>query len=134
MTNIHISTDKNKLDIPFIHNFITNSYWAKGRSMDAMQTCIDNSLNFGIYLDGNQVGYARLVTDFAQFAYIMDVFVDENFRGKGYSKMLMQYIMEHQDLQKIRVWRLATNDAHGLYEQFGFKPLAHPEILMEKFC
>jgi GNAT superfamily N-acetyltransferase len=134
MENIYISTDKSKLDITFIHNFISNSYWANGRSLAAMQTCINNSLNFGIYLDEKQVGYARLVSDYGQFAYIMDVFVDENYRGKGYSKMLMKYILEFELLKNVKVWRLATNDAHGLYEQFGFKPLAHPQFLMEKFC
>ena len=96
-----------------------------------MQTCIDNSLNFGVYLDGKQIGYARLVTDCCIFAYLMDVFIDEKHRGKGYSKQLMQYMMEHEIVKDVKVWRLATTDAHGLYTQFGFKPLSHPEKIME---
>lgn len=131
MNNIEIDTNKKRLDVNFIHAFISNSYWAKGRTIETMQTCIDNSLNFGVYLENKQIGYARLVTDFAQFAYIMDLFITENHRGKGYSKELMRYIMEFEALKNIKVWRLATNDAHDLYKKFGFTALAKPENLME---
>lgn len=131
MNETEINTDKNQLDINFISEFISNSYWAKGRTIETMQTCIDNSLNFGVYYQDKQIGFARVVSDFRQFAYIMDVFIQENYRGKGYSKKLMTYIMEYDKLKNIKVWRLATNDAHGLYKQFGFNTLAQPENLME---
>lgn len=132
MYGISINTDKNKLNLAFIHGFISNAYWAKGRTMEAMKTCIDNSLNFGIYLDAQQIGYARLVTDYAQFAYIMDIFIGEKYRGMGHSKALMKYIMEFEALKNVKVWRLATSDAHGLYQQFGFTELADPHHFMEK--
>jgi GNAT superfamily N-acetyltransferase len=131
MNDIEITTDKNRLDINFINEFISNSYWAKGRTIETMQTCIDNSLNFGVYLQYRQIGFARVVTDFGQFAYIMDLFIEEKHRGKGYSKELMKYIIEFDKLKKVKVWRLATSDAHDLYKKFGFAPLAKPENLME---
>jgi len=131
MENVLISSDKKKLEVTFIHTFISKSYWAKGRTLETMQTCIDNSLNFGVYLDDQQIGYARIATDFGQFAYIMDLFISENYRGKGYSKKLMKAIMNSEKLKTINVWRLATHDAHKLYEQFGFKAIDAPEKLME---
>jgi GNAT superfamily N-acetyltransferase len=130
-TGIEIDTDKNRLNVSFIHTFISNSYWAAGRSIENVKTGIDHSLNFGVYLDGKQIGYARLVTDYIQFAYLMDVFIEEQHRGKGYSKQLMKYILELEALSAVKVWRLATTDAQGLYAQFGFRPLAHPEKQME---
>jgi GNAT superfamily N-acetyltransferase len=131
MSSINISNDKELLDVKFINDFISTTYWAKGRRIETMQTCINNSLNFGMYLDGKQIGYARLVTDYCIFAYLMDVFIDEKHRGEGYSKQLMQYMMEHESVKNVKVWRLATTDAHGLYKQFGFTPLSHPEKIME---
>lgn len=128
---IEIDTNKQRLDVPFIHEFISNSYWAAGRSIEEVQTGINHSMNFGVYLDGKQIGYARLVTDYIQFAYLMDVFIDKNHRGKGYSKQLMKYMLEQKALSAVKVWRLATTDAQGLYAQFGFRPLAHPEKQME---
>ncbi|MES2478840.1 MAG: GNAT family N-acetyltransferase [Bacteroidota bacterium] len=128
---VEIDTDKNRLDVSFIHEFISNSYWAAGRSIEDVQTCIDHSLNFGVYLAEKQIGYGRLVTDYTQFAYLMDVFIDKNHRGKGYSKQLMKYMLELKALSAVKVWRLATTDAQGLYAQFGFSPLAHPEKQME---
>ena len=128
---IEIDTNKQRLDVPFIHEFISNSYWAAGRSIEEVQTGINHSLNFGVYLDGKQIGYARLVTDYIQFAYLMDVFIDKNHRGKGYSKQLMKYMLEQKALSAVKVWRLATTDEQGLYAQFGFRPLAHPEKQME---
>lgn len=130
-TKIEIDTNKARLDVEFIHQFITNSYWAKDREIKTMQTCIDNSLNFGLYLENKQIGYGRLVTDYGQFAYVMDVFIDPDYRGNGYAKQLMTYIMNFPELSKVKVWRLATNDAHDLYAQFGFKALEYPEKLME---
>lgn len=96
-----------------------------------MKILIDNSLNFGIYIDDNQIGYARIVTDYAQFAYLMDLFISKEFQGKGYSKILMNFILNNEELQQVKVWRLATQDAHFLYEKFGFKPLKNPEKMME---
>lgn len=132
MDNITIDTDTQKLDINFIHGFISNTYWAKGRTLAEVQTCIDNSLNFGIYVNGQQVGYARVVTDYVAFAYLMDVFIAEEHRKKGYSSHLMEFILQYEALDKIKVWRLATTDAHFLYEKFGFKALKSPEKMMER--
>lgn len=128
---ITLTTDKNKLDIIFLHSFLSKTYWAKGRTLEQMKVLVDNSLNFGIYLDDEQIGYARLVTDYAQFAYLMDVFITEEHRGKGYSKLLMDFMVNHPQLNEVKIWRLATSDAHKLYEQYGFKPLQNPEKLME---
>ena len=129
---ITVSTDKNKLDVPFIQNFLKDIYWAAGRTMDEVQTTIDASFCFGIYLDEKQIGFARVVTDYVVFAYLMDVFIDENHRGKGYSSVLIKAIMKEPQLQQVKIWRLATSDAHFLYEKFGFTALAHPEKMMEK--
>lgn len=132
MGQIIVSSEKERLNVAFIHQFISGSYWAKGRTIDEVKICIDNSINFGIYADGEQIGYARVVTDYFQFAYLMDVFIDNGFRGKDYSKILLQHIFDHEALCKIKVWRLATTDAHGLYRQFGFTPLSKPENMMER--
>jgi GNAT superfamily N-acetyltransferase len=130
-SDIVIDTDKNKLDVEFITSFISQTYWAKGRTIETMRTCIDNSLNFGVYLNKQQIGFARIVSDFGQFAYLMDVFIIEVHRNKGYSKILMDYIMNFEKLKNVKVWRLATSDAHWLYEKYGFKTLANPEKIME---
>ncbi|HLP63592.1 GNAT family N-acetyltransferase [Flavobacterium sp.] len=129
---ITVSTDKSQLDVPFIQNFLKDIYWAAGRTIEEVQTTIDASLCFGIYLDGKQIGFARVVTDYVVFAYLMDVFIDENHRGKGYSSILIDAMMNEPQLQEVKIWRLATTDAHFLYEKFGFKALAHPEKMMEK--
>ncbi len=131
MNNIQISTNKNLLEINFIQQFISHSYLGKGRTIETIKTCIENSLNFGIYLNQKQIAYARVVTDYAVFAYILDLFVEEQHRGNGYSKFLMQSILADDALKKISVWRLATTDAHGLYEKFGFKKNENPENMME---
>lgn len=132
ITMIEVSTDKSRLDVPFIQNFLKDIYWAAGRTMDEVQTTIDASFCFGIYLDDKQVGFARVVTDYVVFAYLMDVFIDEKHRGKGYSSVLIEAMMNEPELQQVKIWRLATSDAHFLYEKFGFKPLATPEKMMEK--
>lgn len=129
---ITVSTDKSKLDVPFIQNFLKDVYWAAGRTMEEVQTTIDSSFCFGIYLDDNQIGFCRVITDYAVFAYVMDVFIDESYRGKGYSSILINAMMTEPKLQEVKIWRLATSDAHFLYEKFGFKRLAHPEKMMEK--
>ena len=129
---ITVSTDKTKLNIPFIQNFLKDVYWAAGRTMEEVQTTIDSSFCFGIYLDEKQIGFCRVITDYVVFAYVMDVFIDENHRGKGYSSILINAMMTESKLQEVKIWRLATSDAHFLYEKFGFNSLAHPEKMMEK--
>ncbi len=125
------STNKSLLDLNFIHEFISNSYWAKDRTKETMQVCIDNSLCFGVYLGEKQIGFARVLTDYGQFAYVMDVFIAPNFQGKGYALELMQFILAHETLQNVKIWRLASLDARGLYEKVGFTALANPETMME---
>lgn len=129
---IEISTDKQRLDVAFIHGFISNSYWAKNRTLQQVQTCIAHSLNFGVYHGGHQIGYARVLSDRVAFAYLLDVFIDEAHRGNGYSKQLMAYILSCDELKQVKAWKLATTDAHALYERFGFTALANPHKMMEK--
>lgn len=132
MNQITVSTDKSKLDILFIQNFLKDIYWAAGRTIEEVQTTIDASVCFGIYLDGKQIGFARVITDYVVFGYVMDVFITEEHRGKGYSSILIQNMMNEPLLKDIKIWRLATTDAHFLYEKFGFTALEHPEKMMEK--
>lgn len=128
-----ISSDNNRLDIHTIHDFVANqSYWARGRSIETMQRALDNSLNFGLYKQNLQIGFARVVTDYATFAWIADVFVLPDHRGRGFSKWLMEVILSHPELQAFRRWVLATKDAHTLYARFGFIPLHRPERWMER--
>lgn len=128
-----ISTDKSKLDINTIHHFLSiESYWAKGRSIETIQKSIDNSLCFGVYNGEKQIGFARVVTDYAIFAWIMDVFIIEEYRKFGLGKKLMEAIMNHPQVQNLQRWGLATDDAHGLYEKYGFRLLEKPHIFMEK--
>ena len=129
---IEINTDKKRLDIAVVHRFISNTYWAEGRTVEDIQITVDNSYCFGVYLNDNQIGFARVVTDYTVFAYLMDVFILEEHQGKGYSSILMRAILDDPKLKAIKTWRLATSDAHYLYAKFGFTPLAHPENLMEK--
>ena len=132
MSSITVSTDKSKLDIDLIHAYLCDeSYWAKGIPRDVVERSIEHSLCVGAYEGERQIGFARAVTDYAVFAYIADVFVIESHRGRGVSKMIMQAIMEHPSLQGLRRWSLVTSDAHALYAQFGFVPLANPEKYME---
>lgn len=128
-----ISTDKTRLDVPMIQRFLVEeSYWAQGRTEEQTRTAIENSICFGVYDGESQIGFARVVSDKATFAYVGDVFIIEGYRGRGVSKMLIHVIIEHPELQGLRRWILATKDAHGLYEQFEFAPLRHPERWMEK--
>ncbi|RAR72475.1 GNAT family N-acetyltransferase [Flavobacterium aciduliphilum] len=129
---ITVSTDKSKLDVPFIQNFLKDVYWAAGRTIAEVQTTIDASFCFGIYLDDQQIGFCRVITDYVVFAYVMDVFIDEDHRGKGYSSILINAMMTEPKLQHVKIWRLATSDAHFLYKKFGFTLLGHPEKMMEK--
>ena len=132
MQKFNVSSDPKDLDFDVIYDFISQSYWAKGIPRETLQKAIDNSLVFGVYTDtGEQVGFARLSTDKATFAYLADVFILEAYRGLGLSKLLVTNIIEHPDLQGLRRFMLATADAHGLYSQFGFKAVENPEILMQ---
>ena len=130
--NLIISTDKDKLDIPLIHSFLTNAYWAKGRTFQQVKTSIENSICFGVYKNNAQIGFARLITDKVVFAYIMDVFIIKEERGNGYSIMLMKEILNHSELNEIKTWFLATIDAHGLYERFGFEKVTDTNKWMIK--
>ena len=129
---ISVSTDKSKLDICFLQNFLKNVYWAAGRTIEEVQTTIDTSFCFGIYLNDQQIGFCRVITDYVVFAYVMDVFITEKHRGNGYSSVLINAMMTEPQLQRVKIWRLATSDAHFLYQKFGFTSLAHPEKMMEK--
>ena len=131
--SIEISMQKDRLDIEMISNFLNNeSYWAKGRSKRTIVRSIENSLCFGVYFRNKQIGFARVVTDFAVFAWILDVFILSEFRGYGYSMQLMEYVISLKELENIQRWGLATDDAHGLYQKFGFTALKQPQIMMEK--
>jgi GNAT superfamily N-acetyltransferase len=125
-----ISTDRARLDIALVHRVLGTSYWAEGRRRSVVERSIANSLCFGVYHAGRQVAFARVVSDRAVFAYLMDVFVVPEFRGRGISKALMRAVLDHPDLQNLRLFLLGTRDAHGLYERFGFRPLAEPERMM----
>ncbi len=127
-----ISTDNDRLDRSLIHSFLTKSYWAEGIPFETVQSAIEHSLSFGVYQEEQQIGFARLVTDYATFAYLADVFILEPFRGQGLSKWLLEVMMTHPDIQGLRRWILATRDAHGLYRQYGFTELQWPERFMEK--
>lgn len=129
-----ISTDPGLLDVPLIHDFLANrSYWAAGRPLEVVRRSLDHSLCFGLYERGRQVGFARVVTDRATFAWLCDVFVLEEYRGRGLSKWLVECVVGHPDLQGLRRVLLGTRDAHSLYERYGFKPLADPTRFMEVF-
>jgi GNAT superfamily N-acetyltransferase len=129
-----INTDRTRLNIQTIYNFISKeSYWGKGRSIEVIQKSIENSLSFGIYYKDEMIGFARVVTDYATFAWVADVFILPEHRGKGLSKWLMGTILAHTELQGFRRWVLATKDAHELYRKFGFQELNRPERWMERF-
>ena|SRR6266480_1494323 len=131
-----ITTDIRRLDIRLIHDYLSNSsYWATGRPLEVVMRAIENSLCFGLYKNTGareQVGFARVVTDYATFAWVADVFVLPEHSGQGLGKWLMEVIIAHPHLQGFRRWVLSTKDAHGLYERFGFLPLRRPERWMER--
>lgn len=128
-----ISTDPDRLDVDAIVDMLARAYWAIGRPRQRTERALRNSLVFGLYDGDRQIGVARVVTDYSIFAYLCDVFIHEDYRAHGHGKWLMQTIMEHPDLAGMRRWVLVTNDAHGLYEQFGFTPLEDPEHWMQNF-
>jgi GNAT superfamily N-acetyltransferase len=132
--SFEITTDRSRLDVALIYRFLSEqSTWAIGISREVVERSIENSLCFGGFVDGRQVAFARVITDFATFANMVDVFVIPEYRGRGYSKQLVQAIVDHRSLQRLRRFTLATGDAHGLYERFGFKSPAKPETLMERY-
>lgn len=132
MSDYFISEDKSLLDFDVIFQFISTSYWAKGIPVSTMEKAIEHSLCLGVYTGNNQqIGFARVITDYATFAYLADVFVVEEHRGKGLSKRLVEAIVNHEHLQGLRRFMLATSDAHGLYAQYGFKAIENPKILMQ---
>ena len=120
-----ISTDRSKLDVDVIHRFLARSYWAEGIPRETVVRSIENSLCFGVYDNARQIGFARVISDFATYAYVADVFILEPYRERGLGKELMASIMAHPDLQGLRRWSLGTRDAQGLYAQFGFKPVVN---------
>lgn len=133
-SSFQVSTDRTRLDVPMIYRFLSeNSTWAVGISLNIVERAIDNSLCFGGYLDGRQVAFARVITDYATMAHLADLFVVPEFRGRGYAKQLIRVIMEHPSLQHLRRFTLNTSDAHSLYARFGFAPPQRPDSVMERF-
>jgi len=127
-----ISTDSSRMDMNAVYDFLSRSYWAKGRPHERTDQAFANSLVFGIYEGSRMIGMARVVTDFSVIAYLCDVFIHEDFRGQGLGKWLMQSMFEHPDLKHVRRWLLTTDDAHGLYQQFGFEQLTDVEKWMQR--
>jgi GNAT superfamily N-acetyltransferase len=127
-----ISTDPARLDVGVIHGFLRESYWAQAIPREIVERAVENSLCFGVYYRDEQIGFARIVSDYSTFAYIADVFVLAPWRGRGISKALMAEVTHHPDLQGLRRWLLATKDAHGLYQRFGFTAPPFPDRMMER--
>ena len=131
--DLFISTDPGRLDVKAISDFLSRAYWAQDRTREIIERSLRNSLVFGVYDGTRQIGMARIVTDYATVAWLCDVFIHEDYRGKGIGKWLMGSIISHPDLQNLRRFLLATRDAHGLYSQFGFTTMNNPERWMERF-
>jgi GNAT superfamily N-acetyltransferase len=117
-----VSTNRDRLDLVVVHGFLTMAYWSRGVSPETVRRSIEHSMPFGVYLDEQQVGFARVISDLTTFAYLSDVFVLPEARGQGLARFLMECILTHPDLRGLRMWVLFTRDAHGLYEQSGFEP------------
>jgi len=126
-----VDCDPGRLDLERIHGFLTQSYWARGIPLETVQRSLKHSLNFGLYRDQEQIGFARCVTDRATFAYLADVFVLEEYRGQGLGRQLLRAVMQHPELQGLRRWMLTTRDAHDIYRSFGFQDNSEPSTLME---
>jgi GNAT superfamily N-acetyltransferase len=127
-----VSTDPSRLDLHWIHNYLTSeAYWARGIAFPVFRKSVENALCFGVYHQSKQVGFGRVISDYATFAYLADVFVTENYRQKGLGKWLVECVRNYPELQGLRRWMLVTSDAHGLYQRYGFAPLEHPEKMME---
>jgi len=133
-SSFEVSTDQSRLDIPMIHRFLSEqSSWAVGISRPIVERALENSLCFGGFLDSRQIAFARVITDFATFANLVDMFVVPEYRAKGYGKQLVGTVLRHPSLQRLRRFTLATNDAHGLFERFGFTTPRNPDTLMERY-
>jgi N-acetylglutamate synthase-like GNAT family acetyltransferase len=133
-SSFQVSTDRTRLDIPMIYRFLSEqSTWAVGISRTVVERSIENSVCFGGYLDGRQIAFARVVTDYATVAHLEDVFVVPEYRGRGYAKQLIRIVMEHPSLQRLRRFTLNTGDAHSLFARFGFAPAQRPDSLMERY-
>ena len=129
-----ITTDKTKMDIVAIHEFLSrHSGWSNNIPLERVQTSVENSLNFGVFHEGRQVGFARIISDYSTIAYVGDVYILDSYRGQGLSKWLMECIMAHPHLQGLRRWILLTSTAAWLYEKYGFTKLPQPEIYMERY-
>jgi GNAT superfamily N-acetyltransferase len=133
MSACFVTTDPSKIDRDLVHGFLAESYWSKGIPREVFERSIANAICFCLYDGAAQVGFARVVTDRATFAYLADVFVLASHRGRGLSKLIMETIVAHPDLQGLRRWVLATRDAHGLYARYGFAQLAQPDRFMERW-
>lgn len=131
--NLTISTDPARLDLEASTGLLSRAYWAQGRTRETVARSFEHSLVFGVYDGERQIGLARIVSDYTTYAWLCDVFIQEDYRGRGLGKWLLETILAHPELQGLRRFVLATRDAHGLYAQFGFTPLASPERWMEKF-
>lgn len=127
-----VSTDPGRLDLWVVHGYLEDSYWASGIPLAVVESSVENSMVFGVYGVSGQVGFARVTTDRATFAYLADVFVLEEHRGRGLGRWLVECVLSHPDLQGLRRWMLATRDAHDLYREYGFTELDNPGIFMEK--
>ena len=128
-----LSTDPARLDLDMIHGYLAASYWASGIPREVCERAIRNALPFAVYAGAQQVAFARVITDYATFAYVGDVFVLEPWRGRGLSRWMMECMVAHPELQGFRRWALLTRDAHGLYARLGFTPLARPDRWMERW-
>jgi GNAT superfamily N-acetyltransferase len=130
--DILITTDPARLDLETVHGFLTGSYWAEGIPRETVARSIRHSICFGAFDGDRQVGFARVISDRATFAYVADVFVLDSHRGRGIGKRIMAAVTSHPELQNLRLWTLFTRDAHGLYRQVGFREARHPDRLMER--
>ena len=129
--SLEITTDPSRFDLDVIHGYLSRAYWSPGIPRSTVERAIAGSICFGAFSKGGQIGFARVITDRATFAYVADVFVLEEFRGRGVASKIMEAIRSHPDLQRLRRWVLLTKDAHGLYEKFGFRAPANPDRYME---
>ena len=131
-SNLEVSTDRSKLDLDMIHRYLKKSYWAANRSFEEMRTSIDHSICYGLYLDKKQIGFARVVSDHSVFAYLMDVFILEEYQGMGYGSFFMDKVLNSAEMKNVEGVRLATKDAHNFYKKKGFRNISNPEKIMEK--
>lgn len=132
LDDLYFSDDRKDMDLELIFSFLKKTYWGNLRTLEEQKKANENTLNFGLFKNGKQIAFSRIMTDKVFFAYVLDVFVIHDEQGKGYSKILIDYMMKYPELQKIDKWILATKDAHELYEKFGFEKIKKPEMLMEK--